>query len=248
MGTVIGDLLPLAVGVAVSPVPIIAVILMLLAPRATAASVGFAVGWVIGIVVVTTITLAVASGADIDSASDSGPSTGAAWVELVLGVLLLAIAVKQWRGRPRPGEEAKLPKWMAAIDHFNAGKALGLGFLLSAINPKNLLMCVGAGIAVAGGGLDGGEQAVTIAVFTLLAASTVLVPVIGLPGRQGADAPPAGRAQGLAAGQQRDGDGGPGPGHRGDAGRQGHRRVVVVIIHPARVRHGPPEGSTLHRC
>ena len=179
MGTVIGDLLPLAVGVAVSPVPIIAVILMLLAPRATAASVGFAVGWVIGIVVVTTITLAVASGADIDSASESGPSTGAAWVEIVLGVLLLAIAVKQWRGRPRPGEEAKLPKWMAAIDHFNAGKALGLGFLLSAINPKNLLMCVGAGIAVAGGGLDGGEQVVTIAVFTLLAASTVLVPVIG---------------------------------------------------------------------
>ena len=39
--------------------------------------------------------------------------------------------MKQWRGRLRPGEEAKLPKWMAAIDHVNAGKALGLGFLLS---------------------------------------------------------------------------------------------------------------------
>ena len=45
MGTVIGDLLPLALGVAISPVPIIAVILMLLSPRAGAASLGFAVGW-----------------------------------------------------------------------------------------------------------------------------------------------------------------------------------------------------------
>ena len=34
MGGVIGDLLPTALGVAISPVPIIAVILMLLAPRA----------------------------------------------------------------------------------------------------------------------------------------------------------------------------------------------------------------------
>ena len=34
MGEVIGDLLPVALGVAISPVPIIAVILMLLAPDA----------------------------------------------------------------------------------------------------------------------------------------------------------------------------------------------------------------------
>jgi hypothetical protein len=46
VGPVIGDLLPLAVGVAVSPVPIIAVILMLLAPRAGGASLGFLAGWV----------------------------------------------------------------------------------------------------------------------------------------------------------------------------------------------------------
>jgi Sap, sulfolipid-1-addressing protein len=65
VGTVLGDLLPLAVGVAVSPVPIIAVILMLLAPRAGAASVGFAIGWVLGIVAVTVVTLLLTSGADV---------------------------------------------------------------------------------------------------------------------------------------------------------------------------------------
>ena len=178
MAMVIGDLLPLALGVAVSPVPIIAVILMLLAARATAASVGFAVGWVVGIVAAITITVAVASGADMDGDSDSGPSTGAAWVQLVLGLLLLAVAVKQWRGRPRPGEEAHLPKWMAAIEDVNAAKALGLGFLLAAVNPKNLLMCIGAGVAVADSDLDGGDLVVAIAVFTAIAVSTVLVPVV----------------------------------------------------------------------
>ena len=52
MRTVIGDFLPVALGVAISPVPIIAVILMLLAPNATASSVAFLLGWVVGITLV----------------------------------------------------------------------------------------------------------------------------------------------------------------------------------------------------
>src|SRR3954451_20099646 len=100
MGTVLGDLLPLTVGVAVSPVPIIAVILMLLAPRAGAASVAFATGWVVGIAVVTVVALLLAGGTDVAD-DDAGPSTGASWVKLLLGLALLAVGVKQWRGTPR---------------------------------------------------------------------------------------------------------------------------------------------------
>ena len=48
MGAVIGDLLANAVGVAISPVPIIAVILMLFTAKATANSLGFLLGWVLG--------------------------------------------------------------------------------------------------------------------------------------------------------------------------------------------------------
>lgn len=44
MGSVLGEMLPLAVGVAISPIPIIAVILMLLSKRAGGASAGFGVG------------------------------------------------------------------------------------------------------------------------------------------------------------------------------------------------------------
>jgi len=60
MGQVIGDLLPLAVGVAISPIPIIAVILMLLAPRAGGTTAGFLLGWVLGIALACTVFLLLA--------------------------------------------------------------------------------------------------------------------------------------------------------------------------------------------
>ncbi len=46
-----------------------------------------------------------------------------------------------------------MPKWMSAIDSMTAGKALGLGFSLAAVNPKNLLMAISAGLIVGGAGL-----------------------------------------------------------------------------------------------
>lgn len=173
MGAVIGDLLPLAVGVAVSPIPIIAAILMLLSKRAGSTSVGFALGWLAGIVVATTIFVLLAGAI---STSDDGPSTSSSVIKLVLGVLLLAVGVRQWRGRT--GEHAT-PKWMAAIDDLTAVKSLGLAFALAAINPKNLLMCAAAGVTIGGASLSAEQQIGSIAVFTVIAASTVAIPVIG---------------------------------------------------------------------
>jgi threonine/homoserine/homoserine lactone efflux protein len=176
MGNVIGDLLPLAVGVAISPIPIIATILMLLAPRAGATSAGFLMGWVAGIVGAVAVFTVIASSAGL-STSD-GPSTTASWVKLVLGVLLLPLSWKQWQARPRTDETAKLPKWMTAIDTITLGKAVGLGFALSAVNPKNLLMCLAAGATIGAGDLTVGESVVSVAVFTVIATCSVAVPVV----------------------------------------------------------------------
>ena len=76
MGQAIGDLLPSAIGVALSPVPIIAIILMLGTPKARSNGPAFAVGWVLGLVVVSVIVLLVASDADD---ADSGSSTAVDW-------------------------------------------------------------------------------------------------------------------------------------------------------------------------
>lgn len=177
MGAVIGEILPLALGVAISPIPIIAAILMLLSPKARVTSVGFLLGWVAGIVVAVTVFTVLSSVLPGGETDASNPVKGV--IQLVLGVLLLLLALRQWRGRPKAGEEPALPKWMRAIDQVTFAKALGLGFLLSAVNPKNLLLAAAAGTDIGSAGIDTGSIVVVIAVFTLVAASTILVPVVG---------------------------------------------------------------------
>jgi threonine/homoserine/homoserine lactone efflux protein len=177
MGAAIGEILPLALGIAISPIPIIAAILMLLSPKARVTSVGFLLGWVLGIVIAVTVFTLLSSVLPEDDPDASKPIQGT--VQLILGLLLLWLALSQWRKRPKDGQEPVMPKWMQAIDKVTFPVALGLGFLLSAVNPKNLLMAVGAGLAIGESGLPTGETVVVIVVFTLLAASTVLVPVVG---------------------------------------------------------------------
>jgi threonine/homoserine/homoserine lactone efflux protein len=176
MGAAIGDILGLAAGVAVSPLPIVAMILMLATPRGRADGSLFGVGWLAGLAVLGAVVLLVAGTAD---ASDDGdPAAWTGWLKLLLGVLALLLAVRQWRGRPAPGSEPQMPKWMASIDRLKPGGALGLGALLSAVNPKNGGLTIAAAATIAGTGLAGGEQAVVLAVFVLIGSAGVLAPLV----------------------------------------------------------------------
>jgi threonine/homoserine/homoserine lactone efflux protein len=161
----IGQVLSFGVGVTISPIPIIAVVLMLATPRGRVNGPAFLAGWVLGLAAAGTITLLVASGAD---AASSDSSDGVNWVKIGLGVLLLVVALRQWRRRPAPGTEPAMPKWMQTIDAFSPVKALGAGVLLSALNPKNLLLVVGAGLAISQTGASTGDQAVALAVFVVI--------------------------------------------------------------------------------
>jgi threonine/homoserine/homoserine lactone efflux protein len=166
VGDAIGQVLSFGVGVALSPVPIIAVVLMLGTPRARANGPAFIVGWVVGLGVVGTVVLLAASGAD--ASEDGEPATWVGIVKLVLGALLVLVALRQWRGRPRDGDDAALPKWMQTIDTFAPGKALAMGVLLSTVNPKNLILTLGAASAIAQTGIESSEQAVALAVFVVI--------------------------------------------------------------------------------
>ena len=71
-----------------------------------------------------------------------------------------------------------MPKWMASIDSFNPGKALGLGAVLSGANPKNLALTAAAAASIAQADLSGGQSAIAVAVFVVLASITVVGPVL----------------------------------------------------------------------
>jgi len=113
MRAVIGEILPLSVGIAVGPLAIIAAVLMLLSPKAKSTSLGFLTGWVLGITlaVVTFTLLSLA----LPKQGSGGPSASGV-VKLILGGSLLLLGVLQWRTRPAEGEEAALPRWMASVD------------------------------------------------------------------------------------------------------------------------------------
>lgn len=177
MGQVIGQLLPVALGIAISPLPIVAGILMLMSPRARSTSVGFLIGWIGGIAIVVTVFTLLS--AVIPAAADDTSKPVLGVIQLVLGALLILVAVRQWRGRPRGDAQPAMPKWMQQIDGMSFVATLGLGLLLSGANPKNLLLGASAGVTLGAAGLAGGDVTLVIVIFTVLAASTVLVPVLG---------------------------------------------------------------------
>jgi hypothetical protein len=157
MGEAIGQSLPLAVGVALSPVPIIAVVLMLTTPRARANGPAFVLGWLLGLGVVGAVVLALA--APGGAGEEGQPVAWVSWLKLLLGLGLLLVAVRQFRGRPHAGEEA-LSTWMGGIDRFTPPQALGAGAALAGANPKNLLLAVGGAVFAVVGTLGVGAPVV----------------------------------------------------------------------------------------
>jgi hypothetical protein len=170
-----GQMLPFALVIALSPIPIVAVIAMLFSRRAIENGVAFLVGWVVGVAGGLALLTALADAWGLGS--DDAPSTAAVALRFLLGVLLLAAAAKKWRGRPGPDETVAMPGWMARIDTFGPSRAFGVAVLLGGVNPKNLLMNVAAAAVLASEGLSVTDQAVAIALYTAVASSSVALAV-----------------------------------------------------------------------
>ena len=166
----------MAVAIAIFPVPIIASVLLVSSERGRAKASAFVLAWVVGLAAVGAIVLLVAG--EANASEDGEPATWVNILLLILGLLVLAAAVKQWRGRPRAGEEAPTPGWMRTIGAFTIAKAGGTGFALSALNPKNILLTVAAAAEIAEVGLAAGKQIASLLVFVLIASVGVLAPLV----------------------------------------------------------------------
>ena len=174
MGEAIGQSLPIAVGIALSPLPIVAVVLMLATPRGRANGIAFVLAWLVAVFAACLVIVLVTG----DSAtSDGQPADGVSWVKLALGVLLLGVGVRQWRGRPHGDQDGGFPKWMRALDTFTWPKAAGAAVVLSLVNPKNLLLVVAGAAAIAQTDPSSADAVVAAAVFAVIATVGVALPL-----------------------------------------------------------------------
>lgn len=175
MGAAIGEMLPLAIGIAISPLPIIAVIPILTTPNGRSNGLAFLGGWLLGLAAVGVIVLIVTDTAGADT--DGGPAQVVSAIKLALGLLLLVLAWRQLDKRPKPGQEAPLPKWMTALDGFTPGRSLRFAALLSGLKPKNLILNAAAAAGIAQSGLGGPQQAVVLLLLIVVGSLGIIVPV-----------------------------------------------------------------------
>jgi hypothetical protein len=176
MGQGISEVLTFAIGVAISPVPIIAVILMLFSRRAKVNGPLFLLGWALALAVVSGVAYFLAE--QSDAATSSTASDTISWGKILLGVLLLVGALRNWRNRPEPGAAPDMPKWMSRIDTLAPAMAFGLGVLLAGVNPKNLILSIGAGSSLAQLGISTSDAVVSLIVFVVVGSVSIAAPVL----------------------------------------------------------------------
>ena len=176
MRVVIGDIIPLALVVTISPLNIIPAILLLFTTRPLLSASSFLIGFIAGVGGVLAVAVAVAGA--VDRSSHSGPTTWVGILKLGLGAYLLVAAVRKFRSRPRAGEPGVMPGWMDGIAAYSPVRSLGLGAVLGGLNPKNLVVAVAAAASIGSAALSGGQKVAVCAVYVVVAILGVAAPIV----------------------------------------------------------------------
>lgn len=169
------DLIPAATAIAISPIPIVAVLMMLFSKNALKNATAFILGWLLAMLVVGGV--AASLGAGMDFSASSQPSQVVLVIKVILGGVLLIAAYRQWRRRPKLGAEVPMPKWMKTLDSSRVLNAFALGFALMAINLKNMPIFLSGVGDILQASLGGMTTVIVVLVFSLLASSSLGVPV-----------------------------------------------------------------------
>ena len=169
---VLADLLTIAVAVAISPLAIVAVILMATAGKGRSNGTAFILGcYVFMIVFVGVLVLAGrALGAED---SRSVPRLLVDGIEIVLGLALLYMAVRQWRQRG----STHTPAWMDRLDGLSLWQAFVVGVLLAGpLSPKDLPLLIAAGGRISQTDLPVEQIVAVILIFAAIGITAVAIP------------------------------------------------------------------------
>jgi threonine/homoserine/homoserine lactone efflux protein len=177
MGEAVAFAIPFALGVALNPIPLLAIVLILAGQRGLLRGTALLAGAASSLAVLVALLFALESGAE---PVDGGET--ATWVsilQLVLGLAMLTLAARKWRGRPGAADdEPELPGWMPVIESLTPLRSAAIGAGLMGLNPKNIMIAAAAVTSIVGNVTSTGSQVVGLAVFVLVGSACVSLPVL----------------------------------------------------------------------
>jgi hypothetical protein len=141
LASVLVDLLPLMIGAAIVPVPIIIVLLLLGNPGGLLKGSAF-VGGAVAVRLAQGIVFGYVFTSDPAATTDTGGNLIVSTLLIVLGVLMLVTAYRKWDKDEDP--DAPPPKWIAAVGSLSAPKALGIGAAVVALSTKQWVFTLAA--------------------------------------------------------------------------------------------------------
>ena len=166
---------PMAMGIAFSPGPILAIIMLLMTKRARVSGSLFLLGWIVGIQIVGTIIIFMPG----VIASHGGMSDTTGTVKIIVGILLLILIYPVFIKKKKQGNKERIPKIFNSIDSFGSVKVFIIGFVFSALSIKNAaLTASGAAHIHTSSLIDYVETLLGVFFFSVIASFTLILPIL----------------------------------------------------------------------
>jgi threonine/homoserine/homoserine lactone efflux protein len=178
VGNAIGELLPLAVALAVGPLPIIAVMLILASEGARSKGVAFAGGRLVGLVLLVSAALVIFSAIDDPALGHHGhPAPAVSILRIAVGVVLIGLAARMWRRRGAESNGQPSPL-VRRVDGLTVRGSFGMGLVVTAIDPASISIGVLVGLDIAAARMPVVTDVIFAVAFVLASTVTVTGPVL----------------------------------------------------------------------
>jgi|GEM_PF-2709317 len=171
----IGKMLPAIMAIALTPIQIVAVVVVLGGPQGRAGGFAFLTGWLAALGALVTVAILL-----VDKLGESGrtPTPLLHWLQLAAGLLLLVMAIRLWRKRKKNGEVPTTPKWLASLAEARPVRAFVAGASTAAANPKIIALVLTSVTSIAYLPLSAWQIAVVAILFVLLGSTPLITLVV----------------------------------------------------------------------
>lgn len=174
----IGLMIPIAIAVAISSVPIVTTLVILLSPNRSRSALPFLLGWVGGILLVVTACALLAQAVPTPR-STRRPDTVIGVLEILVGATLIVLGIVSWYRERHGGSppSASTPAWLSSAGKLGPWSSVGLGLVLN-VRPKGLLLAIAGGLTLRADAGTVPVAVLAILIYTLIGGSTVAIPIV----------------------------------------------------------------------